>query len=124
MRSKRLSVYLLCLVLVAGTAAYLIHSAVTAPTQPAPAASARTPLPPPRNIDLQMLVDQYLHNKVGILGTIVQVDLRGQESLTAASGFFDISRTRPVKPNDKFQIGSITKVFTASLVHQLIERFE
>ena len=76
MTSKRLSVYLLCFVLAVGTAAYLIHSAATAPTQPDPAASARTPLPPPTNIDLQMLVDQYLHNKLGILGTIVQVDLR------------------------------------------------
>ena len=55
------------------------------------------------------------------MGTIVHVDIRGQESCRAANGFFDISKKTLIKSTDKFMIGSITKVFTAALVHQLLE---
>jgi D-alanyl-D-alanine carboxypeptidase len=71
---------------------------------------------------LQAVVDEYLKDKKNILGTIVQVDLAGRQSYTAANGFFDLSRKIPIRPNDKFIIGSVTKVFTAVLALQLVEQ--
>lgn len=71
---------------------------------------------------LQAVVDEYLEDKTNVLGTIVKIDIHGKESYEAASGYFDSSRTIPVKPNTNFIIGSITKVFTAVLVHQLVEK--
>jgi D-alanyl-D-alanine carboxypeptidase len=70
---------------------------------------------------LQAVVDEYLTDKTNILGTIVKVDIGGTVSYEAASGFTDSSRTVPIQPDTKFIIGSVTKVFTAVLVHQLIE---
>ncbi len=71
---------------------------------------------------LQSLVEEYLTDKKDILGTVIKVDVEGQQSFTAASGYFDLSRKNPIQPTDKLIIGSITKVFTAVLVHQLAEQ--
>jgi D-alanyl-D-alanine carboxypeptidase len=71
---------------------------------------------------LQAVVDEYLKDKTNILGTIVQVDIQGTESYRAASGFTDSLRTVPIEPDTRFIIGSVTKTFTAALVHQAIEK--
>jgi D-alanyl-D-alanine carboxypeptidase len=71
---------------------------------------------------LQAVVDEHLKDKTNILGTIVQVDVQGTESYRAASGFTDSSLTAPIEADTKFIIGSVTKIFTAVLVHQAIEK--
>ena len=72
------------------------------------------------SIHLQTITDGYLSGKNDVLGTIVWVDINGK-SYKTSNGYFDISQKTPIKPNHKFIIGSITKVFTAVLVHQLVE---
>jgi len=59
--------------------------------------------------ELQDIVNEYVSDKEGVLGTIVQIDISGKESLQAALGYFDLSRKRLVAPKDRFIIGSITK---------------
>jgi D-alanyl-D-alanine carboxypeptidase len=76
------------------------------------------------NRQLQEVVDGYLSDQPNILGTIVKVDIQGKGSYEAASGYFDSSRTAPLTPDTPFLIGSITKVFTAVLVLQLVEKGE
>lgn len=73
---------------------------------------------------LKAIIDEYLSDKTGVLGTIIHVDIRGQESYRAVNGFFDLSKKTLIKSTDKFMIGSITKVFTATLIHQLVENSE
>ena len=68
------------------------------------------------------VVEEYQSGNPGVLAAMVHVDLRGQKSYKATRGFFEISKTRAINATDRFLIGSITKVFTATLVHQLIER--
>jgi len=74
-----------------------------------------------RKEQLKVIVDEYLSDKPGVLGTIVHVDIHDQESYRSANGYFDISRNTPIKSSDSFMIGSITKVFTVTLVLQLVE---
>lgn len=73
------------------------------------------------NEKLENTVNRYLDDKPDILGTIVRVNLQDNKSYGAARGYFDRSHTTPMKENDKFIIGSITKMFTAVLVLQLVE---
>ena len=71
--------------------------------------------------ELQAIVNNYMSDKDGVLGAIVQIDIPGKQPLRAVYGFFDSARTRPIEANNKFLIGSITKTFTATLVLQLME---
>lgn len=71
---------------------------------------------------LQSTINEYLKDKKNILGTIVKVNVQGKQSFMASSGFFDFSKKTPINANNKFIIGSVTKVFTAVLVHQLVEQ--
>jgi CubicO group peptidase (beta-lactamase class C family) len=57
------------------------------------------------------------HNVPGIAMGILQ----GGHIEVAVAGFANFEAHRPVTPNTLFQIGSITKVFTATLVQQLVE---
>jgi CubicO group peptidase (beta-lactamase class C family) len=70
---------------------------------------------------LEAIVDEYLTEQEGVLSTLVQVDIDGRKPMRSAKGFFDISKKAPIKGNEQFIIGSITKVFTATMVHQLVE---
>ena len=45
----------------------------------------------------------------------------GRAPLAVAGGNFDITKTTPLKSGDLFSIGSTTKMFTATLMFQLIE---
>lgn len=71
---------------------------------------------------LKKLLDEYLEDKTNVLGTIVKVDINGERSYQAASGYLNLSRTIPIKVDTPFIIGSVSKIFTAVLVHQLIEK--
>jgi len=70
---------------------------------------------------LKSVVDRFLADQPGVLGTIVRVNMKNNESYKAASGYLDRSRTTLIEEGDQFIIGSITKVFTAVLVLQLAE---
>lgn len=72
-------------------------------------------------VRLDSVVAEYVSENPGLLGAIVQVNVGSKEKYRTAGGFFDISRTISIRTTDRFLIGSITKVFTATLVHQLIE---
>ena len=74
------------------------------------------------SMQLQDAVDHYLDNRNDVLGTIARVDIQDNGSCVAARGYFDRSRQTSIKANDGFIIGSITKVFTAVLVLQLVEK--
>jgi D-alanyl-D-alanine carboxypeptidase len=67
------------------------------------------------------VVDDYLEDEPAILGAIVDVDIPGVGSWRAAGGYLDSSRTELLEPDTRFIAGSITKMFTAVLVLQLIE---
>lgn len=71
--------------------------------------------------DLQKIINEYVSDKKGVLGIIVQIDFPDKEPLKAIHGHFDLTRKRPIGSQDKFLIGSITKTFTATLVLQLVE---
>ena len=71
--------------------------------------------------ELQNIVNEYVSDKKGVLGTIVQINIPGKEPLKAVHGYFDLTKKRPIRSEDKFIIGSITKTFTATLVLQLVE---
>jgi D-alanyl-D-alanine carboxypeptidase len=74
----------------------------------------------PQN-QLQAIVDEFVEDQQEILGIMAQLDIAGQGSYRAASGYANLFRNTAVQPGDKFLIGSISKMFTAVLVHQLIE---
>jgi D-alanyl-D-alanine carboxypeptidase len=79
-------------------------------------------LPKLNETQLQSVLDNYLNDNSGILGTEQQVDKSGYQPWGGASGYFDSTRTQPLKWDDKFLIGSITKTFTATIVLQLWEQ--
>ncbi len=70
---------------------------------------------------LEDCLDDYIEENSNILGAIAEIDIIGNNSLKAAKGYFDSAKTRPISSSDKFTIGSITKMFIATLVFQLIE---
>ncbi|MCP4725471.1 MAG: beta-lactamase family protein [bacterium] len=74
-----------------------------------------------QQIQLSAVVDNYLKANGNILGAIVQLDILGGESIKAASGYFDSTKTTPISSSDKFTTCSVTKMYTATLIFQLIE---
>jgi D-alanyl-D-alanine carboxypeptidase len=84
----------------------------------------KTPEPttPPQPVDtqtaqaLQNTLDQVLDDTVGASAAVV-----GDKAWYGASGLANIRTNTPVKPEDRFQIGSITKTFVATTVLQLAE---
>ena len=55
------------------------------------------------------------------MGIIAYVDQEGHEPWVGASGYQDLSRTIEIGVGDRFKIGSTTKMFTATMVFQLVE---
>lgn len=72
-------------------------------------------------VKLQAIVDEFIGDQKEILGAMARIDLADQGSYKAAAGFANLFKNTGLRPDDKFLIGSITKMFTATLVHQLIE---
>jgi len=70
---------------------------------------------------LQAVVDEFIGEHAGVLGVVARLDLGGESSLAAAAGHFDISRETSIRCSDQFSVGSTTKMFTATLVFQLVE---
>ena len=69
----------------------------------------------------KVLDDYYEFSNHCVLGIIGYVDLPDYKIWKKAIGYFDDSRTRTLKRNDKFIIGSVSKTFTATIILQLCE---
>lgn len=64
---------------------------------------------------LTALVDKH-----GVVGASLAIRL-GDETVEAAAGVLNLRTGQPATPDSLFQIGSITKVWTATLVMQLVD---
>lgn len=73
----------------------------------------------PTSADLQRLLEQALaeHDAVGAAAGV----LVGDDVVTAAAGLANKNTGVPVTPDTLFQIGSVTKVYTATLIMQLVD---
>lgn len=71
---------------------------------------------------LENIISNYLKKHPRIHGVIVKLHIEGDKTYEAAGGHFDLRRTIPLKPEVRFLIGSVTKVFTSVLVHMLFEK--
>ncbi|MDH3752713.1 MAG: beta-lactamase family protein [Acidimicrobiia bacterium] len=73
-------------------------------------------LPP---IDLQLLLDDWVSSEdlVGAVAAVATID----DMTVASAGLTEIGTTELIGPNHRFRIGSITKLFTATLVMRLVE---
>jgi CubicO group peptidase (beta-lactamase class C family) len=63
---------------------------------------------------------EALADKHGVVGASLAV-LHGAQVVTAATGVLNLVTGHPVTPDSVFQVGSITKVWTATLVMQLVD---
>jgi D-alanyl-D-alanine carboxypeptidase len=70
---------------------------------------------------LQSTLDTYADTASGVLGIMYRVDMEGYEPWAGVSGFFDLTKTTEIDADNKFLVGSITKMFTATIILQLIE---
>ena len=61
-----------------------------------------------------------LADKHGVVGASLAIRL-GDQTTEAASGVLNLRTQQPATPDSLFQIGSITKVWTATLVMQLVD---
>ncbi|MBN2306165.1 MAG: beta-lactamase family protein [Anaerolineae bacterium] len=68
---------------------------------------------------MQAALDKQVTDR-DLPGVAVLVDMPGAR-FAGASGYADLETQTPLQPDDPFQIGSITKTFTAALVLQLAE---
>jgi D-alanyl-D-alanine carboxypeptidase len=70
--------------------------------------------------DLQQLLDSTVADGF-IPGAVLAVYIPGQEPWSGASGLADRQRRRPMEPQTRVRIASISKIFTAVVVLQLVE---
>src|SRR5438445_4196185 len=68
---------------------------------------------------LQLLIDE-LREKHGVVGATLGV-LKGDAVETAASGLLNLDTRVECTPQSVFQIGSIGKIFTTTLIMQLVD---
>ncbi|MBK5305060.1 MAG: beta-lactamase family protein [Frankiaceae bacterium] len=61
-----------------------------------------------------------LADKHGVVGASLAIQ-HGAQVVTAATGVLNLATGHPVTPDTLFQVGSITKVWTATLVMQLVD---
>jgi D-alanyl-D-alanine carboxypeptidase len=78
------------------------------------------PFDPTLAVDLQQILDQLVKDGF-IPGAVLAVHIPGQQPWAGASGFIDQQRSQPMEPSTQVRIASISKVFTAVVVLQLVE---
>ncbi len=64
-------------------------------------------------------LDEYLKNQ-NFSGAVLTVNSEGDQ-LETAIGFSDLTESQPLDVNSKFKIASVTKLFTAVIIMQLID---
>lgn len=93
---------------------------------PTAAPPTSTPIPtqqptdPQLAAELQRILDDTVANGY-IPGAVLAVHIPGQETWVGASGFIDRQQSQPLTPTTEMRIASISKVFTAVTVLQLVE---
>jgi len=92
----------------------------TSSTAPGPPQSTVSPLRAADQEALQEAVDGWLID-TGTVGVAVVALLPDGRSLSAVGGWSDRERETPMAADVVFRIGSITKVYTATLIMQLAE---
>jgi D-alanyl-D-alanine carboxypeptidase len=96
-------------------------TSIPAPTAPpATAQPLEEPFDPALAEELQRILDQLVADG-NIPGAVLAVHIPGQEPWSAASGYLDRARSQPIGPTTRMRIASISKVFTAVVVLQLVE---
>jgi D-alanyl-D-alanine carboxypeptidase len=93
-------------------------AATSAPA--APASQAAEEIAPELAAALQRSLDQIVSDGK-IPGSVLAVHIPGYAVWTGASGFIDWQRSQPMTPSTPVRIASISKVFTAAVVLQLVE---
>jgi D-alanyl-D-alanine carboxypeptidase len=73
---------------------------------------------PPPKPELQRNADRLIATS-GIPGVVTVVERNGRRT-AVSSGLADVARRRPMRPTDRFWIGSTTKAFVATVVMQLV----
>lgn len=79
-------------------------------------ATAATSTAPARTVRLQQALDAVV--AAGVPGAIVLVR-DGDRMIRLASGYGNLARRTPMRPSDRFRVGSETKMFVATVVLQL-----
>jgi D-alanyl-D-alanine carboxypeptidase len=82
----------------------------------ATAATASAATQRPGRAELQHALDAVVAG--GAPGAMLLVR-DGEHSLRLTSGYGDVARKRPMRPRDRFRVGSVTKTFVATVVLQL-----
>ena len=92
------------------------------PTSPpeAPTQVALQPFDPALAAELQQILDATVADGF-IPGAVLAVQIPGHEPWSGASGLADRQRHLPMEPNTRVRIASISKIFTAVVVLQLVE---
>lgn len=109
----------------------LTHPAVESPP-PSPSASpSPSPVPTPTVVagpqsraELEVFVDGLLGGLMPerhVPGAVVLVVKNGEVFFSKGYGFADIEDQRPVDPETLFRVASVSKLFTATAVMQLVE---
>ncbi len=81
--------------------------------------AAEGDLPPGVRADLQILLNSAVRAAM-IPGAAVLIDAPGV-TFAGASGYADLANHTPLRADDAFRVGSITKMFTATVILQLAE---
>jgi len=108
------------LIALAGALALMVASAGcgSSSTDTASQASTTVPVTVPLAAS-QQLVDDYVHTEQ-VPGVVLAVSIKGGPPTILTSGVSDPRAGTPMKADDVFNVGSITKTFTAALVLQLV----
>jgi D-alanyl-D-alanine carboxypeptidase len=77
----------------------------------------RTPSASPLRTHLHRMLDSL--TATGLPGAVLFVR-RGPKTLRLASGYADLARRTPMRPENRFRIGSVSKSYTAVVVLQLV----
>lgn len=108
------------LALTSGALAPAAHAGTPVAAAPAPAPASLPPLDPAA---LQAAIGGLPN--ADITGALAEVtDLRTGSGWRGVSGLGDVATGRAPSPGDRFRIGSVTKVFTATVTLQLIASHE
>jgi D-alanyl-D-alanine carboxypeptidase len=91
-----------------------------ATSTPAATEVALAPFDPALAARLQQILDETVADGA-IPGVVLSVSVPGQEPWSGASGVADLRQGRPMEPQTNVRIASISKIFTAVVVLQLVE---